>query len=171
MSEDLYHPEIVAWAAALPREERLDDAQATVYRDSPLCGSRLWVDLSLGPDGRIGGFGHKTRACLLGKAATRALSQCIVGTEPGELRALRDRMHAMLTQDGPPPDGAWAAFSVFAPARAYKARHASLMLVFDAVVDALDRIAASEADGTTAAGSPMDANGLPASPPAARATG
>lgn len=169
MAEDLYHPDIVAWAAALPREERLADAQATVYRDSPLCGSRLWIDLSLDPAGRVAGFGHKTRACLLGKAATRALSQRIVGTDPADLRALRDRMHAMLTQDGPPPDGEWAPFAVFQPARAYKARHASLMLVFDAVVAALDEI---EADPQARSGEgPADADGLPATPPAARATG
>lgn len=140
MAEELYHPDIIALAATLPREARLEDPQASVYQDSPLCGSRLWLDLSLDDRDRVIGFGHKTRACLLGKAATKMLSERIVGMSGDEILDLRDRMQSMLTGDGTPPGVPFEAFALFAPARAYKARHGSLMLCFNAAVAAIEEI-------------------------------
>ena len=69
---------------------------------------------------------------------------------PEELLALRDRVTRMLKANGPPPDGKWAEFAVLEPVRDYKARHASTLLTFDAVVDALAQIAAREAARETA---------------------
>ena len=74
--------------------------------------------------------------------------QCIlviIGATPEELKALRATMRAMLKQGGPPPSGPWAAFAVLEPVKSYKVRHASTLLTFDAVVDALDAIAAKAA--------------------------
>ena len=48
----------------------------------------------------------------------------------------------MLKENGPPPSGKWADFAVLEPVRDYKARHASTMLTFDAVVDAIGQIEA-----------------------------
>ena len=46
----------------------------------------------------------------------------------------------MLKENGPPPQGRFADAGVLEPARDYKARHASILLVFDAVAEALDKI-------------------------------
>ena len=46
----------------------------------------------------------------------------------------------MLKENGPPPTGRWADAAVLEPVRDYKARHASTMLTFDAVVDAIGQI-------------------------------
>ena len=54
-------------------------------------------------------------------------------------------MTRMLKANGPPPDGKWAEFAVLEPVRSYKARHASTLLTFDAVADALGQIAARAA--------------------------
>ena len=54
-------------------------------------------------------------------------------------------MHAMLKENGPPPDGDFADLKFLEPVRDYRARHASTLLVFDAVVDALDQVRAREA--------------------------
>jgi NifU-like protein involved in Fe-S cluster formation len=48
----------------------------------------------------------------------------------------------MLKENGPPPGGKWADIAVLEPVRDYKARHASTLLTFDAVVSALDQIEA-----------------------------
>ena len=58
-------------------------------------------------------------------------------------------MFAMLKQGGPPPEGKFADFAVLEPVKTYKARHASTMLTFDAVVDALSQIAARGAATTS----------------------
>ena len=65
----------------------------------------------------------------------------IIDASPRELRALRETMRKMLKENGPPPEGKWADLAVLEPVRDYKARHASTLLVFDAVVDALGKIA------------------------------
>jgi NifU-like protein involved in Fe-S cluster formation len=68
----------------------------------------------------------------------------VVGSSPDELRAVRETMRAMLKANGPAPEGRWADLSVLEPVREFKARHASTLLTFDAVVDALDRIEAGK---------------------------
>jgi NifU-like protein involved in Fe-S cluster formation len=48
----------------------------------------------------------------------------------------------MLKENGKPPQGKWADIALLEPVRDYKARHASTMLTFDAVVDAIGQIEA-----------------------------
>ena len=52
----------------------------------------------------------------------------------------------MLKENGAPPTGRWEDIAVLEPVRDYKARHASTLLTFDAVVDAIARIAAARAE-------------------------
>jgi len=69
----------------------------------------------------------------------------VIGATADELIALRETMTRMLKANGPPPEGKWADFAVLEPVRSYKARHASTLLTFDAVADALGQIAAKAA--------------------------
>ena len=48
----------------------------------------------------------------------------------------------MLKENGAPPTGKWTDIAVLEPVRDYKARHASTLLTFDAVVDAIGQIEA-----------------------------
>ena len=73
------------------------------------------------------------------------MARNVIGSKSTELRDLRDQMRAMLKQNGPPPQHKWADLAVFEPVREYKARHASTLLTFDAVVAALDLAEASQA--------------------------
>jgi NifU-like protein involved in Fe-S cluster formation len=66
----------------------------------------------------------------------------VIGAKAEELRGLREAVRKMLKEDGAPPDGKWADIAVLEPVRDYKARHASTMLTFDAVVDAINQIEA-----------------------------
>jgi NifU-like protein involved in Fe-S cluster formation len=74
------------------------------------------------------------------------LARHVVGSKPEELRELRETVRKMLKENGQPPTGKWADIAVLEPVRDYKARHASTLLTFDAVVSALDQIAANSAD-------------------------
>ncbi len=102
------------------------------------------VDLSV-RDGRVSDFAHDVRACALGQASSSLMARAVIGATPGELVALRETMLRMLKANGPPPRGKWADFAALEPVRDYKARHASTMLTFDAVVDALAQIEARSA--------------------------
>ncbi len=64
---------------------------------------------------------------------------------PTELRELREIVRKMLKENGAPPEGKWADIALLEPVRDYKARHASTMLTFDAVVDAIGQIEAKSA--------------------------
>jgi NifU-like protein involved in Fe-S cluster formation len=144
MLNDIYNRRVLELAADIPRQGRLAAPQASARAHSKLCGSTVTVDLSL-KDGKVSDFAHDVRACALGQASSSLMARHIVGATPQELMALRETMIAMLKAGGPPPDGKWADFAVLEPVRDYKARHASTLLTFDAVVDALGQVARAEA--------------------------
>lgn len=143
MLNDVYNRRIIELAADIPRLGRLDAPDASATAHSKLCGSTVTIDLVL-RDGRVADFAHEVRACALGQASSSIMGSLAIGSTPAELREVRSRMRAMLKENGPPPDGRWSELSVLEPVRDYKARHASTLLTFDAVVDALDQIEAKE---------------------------
>jgi NifU-like protein involved in Fe-S cluster formation len=131
-------------AGDIPRLGRLAAPDATARAHSKLCGSTVVVDLCV-KAGRVSDFAHDVRACALGQASSSLMARHIIGATPAELLELRDTMRRMLKENGPPPAGKWADFAALAPVRDYKARHASTMLTFEAVADALSRIEAGDA--------------------------
>lgn len=141
---DLYSERILELAAHISRTQRLAAPQATASAHSKLCGSTMTVDLSV-TDGRVSDYGQTVKACLLGQAAASVMAAHVIGSTPEELRRLRDEMRAMLKEGGPPPSGRWADLAVLEPVREVKGRHASTLLVFDAVERALDQIDAQAA--------------------------
>ena len=151
MLSDIYNNRILELAANLPRIGRLDAPDASATAHSKLCGSTVTVDVALGPDGRVVDFAHDVKACALGQASSSIMARHVLGADAGELRALRDTMWAMLKQNGAPPEGRWADCAVLEPVRDYKARHASTLLTFDAVVEAVDRARSARAEAPAAA--------------------
>jgi NifU-like protein involved in Fe-S cluster formation len=136
---DLYSDRILEIAGRISRVGRLPAPQASATAHSKLCGSTITVDLAVA-DGRVADYGQTVKACLLGQAASSVMADKIVGATPAELRAVAAVMRAMLKQGGRPPEGRWADLAAFEPVRDVKGRHASTLLVFDAVERALDQI-------------------------------
>ena len=148
MTETLYNTQILRLAASIPHAVRLDGPQASVTRVSPVCGSRVTVDLDLDADGRVARFGQEVRACALGQSAAALLGQHVTGRSAGELAAARDGLAAYLKGDAATP-GEWPGLDLFAPARPHKARHGSILLAFQAAADAAAD--ATKAGGASAA--------------------
>jgi NifU-like protein involved in Fe-S cluster formation len=96
-------------------------------------------------DNVVSAFAQEVKACALGQASSSIMGRHVIGSTAEELRAIRENMHRMLKAAGDPPSGRWADLALLEPARDLKARHASILLAFDAVVDALTRAAAKEA--------------------------
>lgn len=139
MLDDIYNAKILEFAGNIPRLGRLDTPQATAKAHSRLCGSTVVVDLNVA-DGKVSDFAHDVKACALGQASASIMAQHVIGATPDELRELRETMRAMLKEHGPAPEGRFEDLKFLEPVREYKARHASTLLTFDAVVDALDQI-------------------------------
>lgn len=146
----IYNTRILELAGNIPGGRRLDypDASATAY--SKLCGSTVTVDLKLDGD-RVAEFGQVVKACLLGQAAASVVGREIVGSTTAELRAVGATMRRMLKEAGPAPSGRWSDLGVLEPVRDYKARHASTLLIFEAVERALAEIEAKRSGATAVA--------------------
>lgn len=132
----LYSRRILALAADIPRLGRLDAPDGTAYRRSPQCGSSVTVDVVL-QDGRVAEFAQEVRACALGQASAAVLGDVVIGRAPEELRQARDGLRAMLAGD-PPPPAPFDRLEVLVAARDFPNRHASILLAWEAVVEATD---------------------------------
>lgn len=142
MLNDIYNKRILELAADIPRLGRLAAPQASATARSKLCGSTVTVDVVMEGD-RVADFAHDVKACALGQASSSIMARHVVGATAAELRDLREAMHRMLKQNGDAPGGRWEELRVLEPVRDYKARHASTLLTFDAVVDAIGQIEAA----------------------------
>jgi NifU-like protein involved in Fe-S cluster formation len=141
MLNDVYNRHIIELAGNIPRLGRLPSPDATATAHSKLCGSTVKVDLKM-DGGVVTDFAHDVKACALGQASSSIMATHVIGSTANELRELRETVRKMLKENGKPPEGKWADIAVLEPVRDYKARHASTMLTFDAVVDAIGQIEA-----------------------------
>ena len=139
MLTDVYNSRILELAGNIPRLGRLSAPDASATAHSKLCGSTVTVDLKMSGD-EVTDFAHDVKACALGQASSSIMASHVIGAKADELRSLRETVRKMLKENGAPPNGKWADIAVLEPVRDYKARHASTMLTFDAVVSAIDKI-------------------------------
>ena len=142
--DDIYNSKILEFAGNIQRSGKLDDADASAEKHSKLCGSRVKVYLKM-TDGRVSDFSHEVKACALGQASSSIMARHVVGATPAEIREARLAMLAMLKEGGEGPTGRFEDMRFLKPVKDYKARHASTMLTFEAVVDCLDQIEARDA--------------------------
>ena len=135
MDAPLYNNEILRLAASIPCHERLASPMASAEKRSPICGSRVTVDVNLDGAGRVSELGLLVRACALGQASSALMARHAIGKSPGELATVRDALTAWLAGErDAAPD--WPGLGVFTPALAVTARHPSIRLAFEAVADA-----------------------------------
>jgi NifU-like protein involved in Fe-S cluster formation len=135
MAATLYNAEILRLATEIPHQGRLDAAHASAEKRSPVCGSRVVVDVRMDADGRIAALGQEVRACALGQASAALMARHAIDRTVAELAAARDALTAFLAGERADP-GSWPGLEIFRPAIPHKARHASIRLPFEAVTEA-----------------------------------
>ena len=141
--DDIYNNRILEFAGNIPLGGVLADADASAEKHSKLCGSKVKVYVKL-ENGMVTGFSHEVRACALGQASSSIMARHVIGATATEIRNARLDMMAMLKDGGDGPEGRFEDMRVLKPVKDYKARHASTLLTFDAVVDTLDQIEAHQ---------------------------
>ena len=138
VTSPLYNRDILRLAASIPHLGRLERPQARVERTSPVCGSRIAVELIVDEEGRVAQIAQDVKACALGQASASLMGAHATGRSAAELTEARDSLAAYLA--GKREDaGDWPGLSVFEVARSYPARHASILLAFEAVAEAAAR--------------------------------
>lgn len=140
MSETLYTPEILRLTTSLPQDVFLSEPHGVSERRSPICGSRVMVEVLLDGEGHIVALGHKIRACAFGQASAALMMNHAIGRNLTELTASRDALAGFLAGQREDP-GDWPGIDMLSPARSKTARHASIMLAFEAVTEAVERAA------------------------------
>jgi NifU-like protein involved in Fe-S cluster formation len=131
----LYNRDILRLAASIPHLGRLEHPQASAERSSPVCGSRVAVDLALDEQGRVVALGQEVKACALGQASASLMAAHAEGRTRQELEEARDSLAAFLKGEREDP-GDWPGLAIFADARRFPARHASILLAFEAAAEA-----------------------------------
>jgi len=139
----LYNRDILRLAAAIPHLGRLAGPRASAARRSPVCGSAVTVDVVADGEGRVAALGQEVRACALGQASAALMGAHALGRTPAELAAARDALAAFLAGERDDP-GAWPGLAVFAAARGFAARHAAILLAFEAAAEAAAAAAAAD---------------------------
>ena len=139
----LYSQRILALAADIPHQGRLDAPQASLRKRAPLCGSTVTIDLDMA-DCRITRFAQYVKACALGQAAAALMGAAIIGRSRDEVARARDALRAMLTEGAAPPVAPFDGYEVLTPACEYRNRHASIMLSLEATVEAMDAAAQAQ---------------------------
>ena len=140
---DLYSQKILDLAGNAQQPPRLAHPDGSARKVSRICGSVIEVDVAVA-DGVITAYGHELSACALGQTSAAVVAREIVGTPVDAFRDLRAQMHAMLKENGAPPGGKWSDLAYLEPVRDYSARHMSTLLVFDAVVAAIEKAESAE---------------------------
>ena len=131
----LYNRDILRLAASIPHQSRLESPEATVEKRSPICGSRVTIDIALNETGRVCALGQEVKACALGQASASLMGAHAIGRTPAELEAARGALSAFLAGTRGDP-GDWPGLTIFADARPFTARHRSILLAFEAAAEA-----------------------------------
>lgn len=141
VSTPLYTRDILRLAASIPHLGLLDDADARSERASAVCGSRVTVTIRIDEAGRVAALGQEVRACALGQASAALMGRAVIGRNGAEIARARDALGDYLERRRDDA-GDWPDLSELAAARAYPARHPSIMLPFEAAAEAAERAAA-----------------------------
>jgi len=147
MLDDLYTKQVLRAAAMISRTGRLDAPQASASRVSPVCGSKITVDLDMA-DGVITDYAQDIHACALGQSAASIVANTIVGQTPESVAEAASTVREMLLADGSPPDGDWADFGILMNVKNHKARHGAVLLALEATLDAASQITDTNYDDT-----------------------
>ncbi len=139
MLDDLYSSKLLALSASIAHLGRLDAPQGSATRHARLCGSVVTADVVLADDGSVESFAQDVKACALGQASAAVLGQGIVGASLQDVTAARDGLRALLAGEDASFEERFADLAIFEAVRDYKARHASVMLAFEAAAEAMEQ--------------------------------
>jgi len=140
MKTDLYTDRLLQLTAQISCIGHLDAPQAQAKAVSKLCGSEISVEVNVDEQGCVTEFAQQLAACALGQTSASVVAREIIGTSADEFRAIAAEMRAMLKDKGTPPQGRWADLAVLEGVQDYPARHASTLLVFDAILTCFDQL-------------------------------
>lgn len=149
MSSDLYSSKILELSTSIKNIGQIDisaNPKAKIAKKvSKICGSMVELALEYDVESdQIVKFVINPKACALGQASASILSNSIIGAKSSEVKIARDAFWNMLKNNGPKIENRFADLNYLEAVQDYPMRHASVMLAWDAAIDALDQYSAAE---------------------------
>lgn len=138
-TQQLYSLEILRLATSLPHNDTLDATQGSATCRSPICGSEMTADVAIDGARHIAAVAIRANACALGQASAAVLRNKAVGQNAAQIRTVCDSLKAAL-QNGS-GDLVWPELEPFRYASDFPARHGAILLPFDTLIAALDKVA------------------------------
>ena len=135
---DPYSNTVLEFAADIPHIGRLSDPDATAHKVSRICGSELTLDIKVDEAGAVIDLGLDLQACALGQASASVFARHAVGATLADVASGRDQLKAMLQEGGRAPQGRFADLAALQPASSFRQRHGSILLAFEAGIEALE---------------------------------
>ena len=139
MASTLYNLDILRLAASLVPSDRLENADGVAEVRAPLCGSRIQAEVAFTPDQKISALALRASACALGQASAAILRANAVGTDVATIAQIRAQIAEMLNANAQPPQ-IWPDLALLAPAKDYASRHAAILLPYDALLAAAEKM-------------------------------
>jgi len=136
MLDEVYNKRILELAANIPHIGTLENPDARASEHSPLCGSKVSVELKA-EKGVVTDFAHEVEACALGQAASSIMARNVIGSDLAELEIVLAAVENMLETGELTVSEKWQDLEVLKPVKDFKQRHGSTLLTFKAVVAAL----------------------------------
>ncbi len=139
MDSALYNRDILRLASLLVAGDRLDNPDGSAEARSPICGSRIQADIKFADDGSIAAVALRANACALGQASAAILHANVVGEDASSISRTRNEIEQALKGDAEMPSH-WPELVLLMPAKDYPSRHAAILLPYDALLAAADRM-------------------------------
>ena len=99
------------------------------------CGSSISLSLDVDDAGRILRLGIKPHACAVGQAAASLFAASAEGRTRNSVALARSEIAKWLEGEGEEPS--WPGIALLVPAIPYPARHAAILLAWDAALAAM----------------------------------
>jgi len=138
MTSTLYSRDILRLATMLVSGERLGSPDATAETRSPTCGSMIETDICCDEGGALSAIAFRANACALGQASAAILRANAVGHDCQSLEQVRAGLADCLKGEADAPV-IWPDLATLEVARDYPARHAAILLPYDAVLAAFQK--------------------------------
>lgn len=139
MGSALYNRDILRLASSLIAGDRLDNPDGSAEARSPLCGSRIQADVKFTEDGSIAAVALRANACALGQASAAILRTNVVGENVNSISQTRNELEQALKGGAAMPSH-WPELALLMPAKDYPSRHAAILLPYDALLAATERM-------------------------------
>jgi NifU-like protein involved in Fe-S cluster formation len=136
---DLYNRDILRLASSLVSENKLDNPHGSAEVDSRTCGSRIAADVILDIEGRVEQVAFRARACAVGQASVAILQRNAAGLTYDKIANIRRDIGSFLSGAKAMPDD-WPQLLQLSNVREYPARHAALLLPYDALLAAMEKV-------------------------------